>query len=472
MHNIIKNFIYLHFILVSFHSLGQAPEAKLQKAFAVFQSDAQLQNAIASLYVIDARTSKVVFDKNSTIGLAPASTQKIITTATAYELLGRDFRYKTEWYYNGTIEDGVLNGNLMMKGSGDPTFGSWHYASTKREAILNELKTQLKDKGINKIKGNVYLDESSFAFQPLPGGWMWDDIGNYYGAGSWAINWNENQYDLVLKPGNKEGDTVSIVGMNPQPYGLSLYNQITTGAKGSGDNGYIYLAPYSSFGYTEGTIPLQSNNFTISGSLPYPAGTFSKELGDFLRKNFAFEDSVKVYADKLSNKIDWPQQMQLLYTHYSPSLDSIIYWFDKRSINLYGEALAKTIAYHENGFGSTEKGVGLIKNFWKEKGIATTELNMVDGSGLSPLNRVTTHAQVTILQYAKKQNWFDGFYNALPEYNKMKMKSGTINGVKGFSGYQTSKNGNEYIFSFLVNNYNGSASSLVNKMYRVLDILK
>ncbi len=472
MHNIIKNSIYLYFILVSFHSFGQATEAKLQKAFAVFQLDAQLQNAMTSLYVIDARTGKIVFDKNSTIGLAPASTQKIITTATAYELLGKNFRYKTEWYYNGTIQNGVLNGNLMMKGSGDPTFGSWRYASTKREAILNELQTQLKAKGINAIKGNVYLDESSFAFQPLPGGWMWDDIGNYYGAGSWAINWNENQYDLVLKPGNKEGDTVAIVAMNSQPYGVSLYNQITTGAKGSGDNGYIYLAPYSSFGFTDGTIPLQANNFTISGSLPYPAATFSKELEDFLRKNFGFADSIKVYTDKLNNNTEWSQQDQLLFTHYSPSLDSIIYWIDKRSINLYGEALAKTFAYEKNGFGSTDKGVELIKNYWQDKGIAITELNMVDGSGLSPLNRVTTHAQVTILQYAKKQNWFKGFYYALPEYNKMKMKSGTINGVKGFCGYQTSKNGNEYIFSFLVNNYNGSASSLVNKMYRVLDILK
>ncbi len=122
--------------------------------------------------------------------------------------------------------------------------------------------------------------------------------------------------------------------------------------------------------------------------------------------------------------------------------------------------------------GSTDEGVELIKNFWKTKGISETELNMVDGSGLSPLNRVTTHAQVSILQYAKRQNWFNGFYHSLPEFNNMKMKSGTIRDVKGFCGYHKSKDGTEYIFSFLVNNYNGSSSAVVQKMYKVLNELK
>lgn len=160
------------------------------------------------------------------------------------------------------------------------------------------------------------------------------------------------------------------------------------------------------------------------------------------------------------------------YSEFSPSLDSIIYWFLQKSINLYGEALVKTFAYEKKGFGSTDTGVNIVKDFWKQKGLDPEELNMYDGSGLSPLNRVTTHAQVEILKFAKKQSWFPYFYDALPEYNKMKMKSGTISDVKGFCGYQTSSDETEYIFSFLINNYSGSSSALVNKMYKVLDVLK
>ncbi|HEU0064312.1 MAG TPA: D-alanyl-D-alanine carboxypeptidase, partial [Flavisolibacter sp.] len=142
------------------------------------------------------------------------------------------------------------------------------------------------------------------------------------------------------------------------------------------------------------------------------------------------------------------------------------------SINLYGEALLKTIAHEKTGQGSTENGIELLKNYWKDKGVSIGELNILDGSGLSPENRVTTHAEVTILKYASKQPWFQSFYYAFPEYNHMKMKSGTISHVKGFAGYQTSKRGQQYIFSFLVNNYNGAESTLVKKMYTVLNELK
>mgnify|MGYP003471164518 FL=1 len=160
------------------------------------------------------------------------------------------------------------------------------------------------------------------------------------------------------------------------------------------------------------------------------------------------------------------------YVHFSPSLDSIIYWFNKKSINLYGEALIKTFAYEKHGFGSTDSGVAIVKKFWKDKGLDEDELNIYDGSGLSPLNRVTTHAQVEILKYAKSRDWFPYFLQSLPEYNGMTIKSGTISDVKGFCGYHKARDGKGYIFSFLVNNYNGKTSGLVNKMYKVLDELK
>ena len=144
----------------------------------------------------------------------------------------------------------------------------------------------------------------------------------------------------------------------------------------------------------------------------------------------------------------------------------------QKSINLYGESLVKTISYAKSGNGSTEKGVQLIQDFFASKGIDKRAISIADGSGLSPQNRVTADALVKILQYAYYRPWFSSFYNALPLYNGMKMKSGSIAGVRSFAGYHRSANGQEYTFSIIVNNFDGSASGMVQKMYKLLDILK
>ena len=450
-------------------SYGQTIQQKLQKAYEQFESDSQLKHAISSLYVIDAKTGKVIFDKNSQIGLAGASTQKIITASTAFELLGKDYRYKTEFY---NLKVG--KSDLHIVPSGDPTFGSWRWSFTNVDSILDNLINALSKRGIQSIR-NIFIDNSGWDTENIPDGWIWQDIGNYYGAGAHKLNYRENQYNIILKSGKAIDDSVGIVSLTPQEATIKsdrLQSKLVSANKESGDNAYVYLPDGDYYEYRiRGTIPVNENNFSISASTTDPEWMFSATLLNRLQKEKQFNIGQGIF-DVLNKKIYDSANLNPIYTHYSPTLDSIIYWFLKRSINLYGEALVKTFAYEKQGFGSTDSGVVIVKNFWKEKGLDEDELHMVDGSGLSPLNRITTHAQVEILKYAKTKDWFLYFYDALPEYNGMKMKSGTINGVKGFCGYQTSKDGNDYIFSFLVNNYNGSPSALVDKMYRVLNVLK
>jgi serine-type D-Ala-D-Ala carboxypeptidase/endopeptidase (penicillin-binding protein 4) len=160
------------------------------------------------------------------------------------------------------------------------------------------------------------------------------------------------------------------------------------------------------------------------------------------------------------------------YQHRSPSFDSLNYWFLKKSINLYGEAFVKTIAAERNKFADTDTGISIIKKFWQQRGIETSAINMLDGSGLSPANRITTAALVTVMQYAKKQSWFNSFYYALPEINGIKMKDGYIGGVRSYTGYIKSKTGVEYTFSLIVNNFSGAPSTVREKMWGVLNILK
>lgn len=453
-------------LLVQTVSPAQAVNEKLAKAFQKFESDSQLQAAISSLFIVDAKTGDVVFEKNSTIGLAPASTQKIITSVTAYELLGKDFRYRTEFAID-------RNDNLLIiTPSGDPTFGSWRWLATNEFTIMKRIVQAVNKLKVKNFSG-VTLDGTGWEAETMPDGWIWQDIGNYYGAGARKLNWRENQFDVILKSGNKIGDPVQIVGTIPKLKNYRLFSFAISGVKGSGDNTNIYFSLTQPEGIIRGTIPIDENRFSVSGAMPDGTNEFLFKLFDTLQTVNIRTPRGALQTNNYQPNIGVnAKNVQVFFTHTSPPLDSIIYWFNKKSINLYGEALIKTIGHQKEKIGSTERGVELVKAFWKDKGIAPVELNILDGSGLSSSSRITTHALVEVLKYAKKQPWFNGFYNSLPEYNGMKMKSGTIKNVKGFAGYHTSKAGVEYVFAFLVNNYNGPASSLVSKIYTVLDELK
>jgi D-alanyl-D-alanine carboxypeptidase/D-alanyl-D-alanine-endopeptidase (penicillin-binding protein 4) len=234
----------------------------------------------------------------------------------------------------------------------------------------------------------------------------------------------------------------------------------------------ICLPPYAKIGVIEGTIPAGDSSTIASGSTPNPY----YQLGKVLEKTF---DTAQIKYKQMSNSLDYmnhqkaiPHPDSVFYTYLSPSLDSITYWFLHKSVNLYGEAILKEMAYSKMGEGSTEAGIGIVKKFWDEKGIELSALRIKDGSGLSTTNRITTNSLVKILQYAYNQSWFSSFYYALPLYNGMKLKSGTIGGIKSFAGYHTSKDGVNYTIAFIVNNFSGYSSEMTKKMFRVLDELK
>jgi D-alanyl-D-alanine carboxypeptidase/D-alanyl-D-alanine-endopeptidase (penicillin-binding protein 4) len=448
-------------------SVGQDIGKKLQAAALAFEKDSQMRYAIYSLHVVDGKTGKLIFDKNGNTGLPPASTQKLFTSVAAFEVLGRTYKYKTDLLYQGNIANGTLQGNLLIRGSGDPSFGSWRFENTKQDAVLREFRNAIAGLKVRQVTGGVGLIENGWLQEDVPGGWIWEDIGNYYGAFASSFNWRENQFDLFLRPGKREGDPAEIVGTEPELNKIQLTSEVTTGKVGSGDNAYIYLPPYASRGRVRGTIPPDEPRFTISGSYPDAANQFVFQLAQSLKNNsiqIGLPDSIVPVGDTTS--------MKLLSSIYSPSLDSLNYYFLRRSINLYGEALIKTIAFEKSGIASTEKGVELVRNFWGDHGVEKAAINIIDGSGLSPQNRVTTKALVQVLQFAKTRPWYNSFYLSLPTYNGMKMKSGSIGGARSFAGYHTSRSGHEYIFAIIVNNYDGSPDAVIQKMYKLLDTLK
>ena len=208
--------------------------------------------------------------------------------------------------------------------------------------------------------------------------------------------------------------------------------------------------------------------------MPHPALQFAKALEQKLKeKNILLKGNFKCIHSS-----SWPGSLCRICSHdydsiSSPLLDSMNYWFMRKSINLYGEALVKALAFRQQNHNvTTEKGIEIIKNFWAAQGSEKSAINIIDGSGLSPQNRVTTHALVKVLQYAKTRPWYQSFYESLPVFNGMKIKSGSIGGARSFAGYHTSSTGNQYVFAIIVNNYDGSSGAIVQKMYKVLDVLK
>ena len=458
-------------IALSFQSFAQNKIQNLEKAFNNLLADEQAKHAILSLCVLDANSGKTLFAKNEQIGLATASTLKTITAATAFSILGKDFQFQTTLAYTGNItSDGTLKGNLVIIGSGDPTLGSWRYQN-KENAVLTQWVAAVKAAGIKKIEGSIIGDDRVFGTQTTPEGWVWQDIGNYYGAGTSGLAWRENQFDIHLRPGASTADEAKVIKTVPETPYIKLVNELKTGASGTGDRSYAFLPPYSNVAYLRGSWGMGIGKSGISVATPDPAFDCAYRLQDTLKK-LGISTSLDATTARLLALNNQPisSLSQKISTISSPALSEISYWFLKKSINLYGETLLKTIAVKSGKPATTAKGAETEINYWAAKGIDKTALNIIDGSGLSPGDRVTTSAMANILFQIQKESWFTDFHKGLPEYNGMKIKSGTINDVSAFAGYHTDTAGNKYVIVININNYSGSGIN--KKLFNVLNQLK
>ncbi|ASW73297.1 peptidase S13 [Chryseobacterium piperi] len=415
-----------------------------------------------SFYVAD-ENGNLIYEYQGNKGLSTASTQKIFTAGAALETLGKDYTFKTISSYSGTISGSTLNGNLFISSNGDPTLGSWRYEAYKPESFKKKLIEGIKTKGISKISGDLVIDDSYFDHQTIPGGWPWDDLGNYYGAGVWGVNWRENQFDINIVNGT------DFKSFSYPLEGVKWLNDLKSG--GSSDQSLIFTAPHSNVALINGTLP-GGKTVTVSGATPNPPLQLGTEVKQWLKES-GIDFSGKVITNS-QLQIEGKQPLEtpkknIILTYQSPTLDKIIYWFLRKSINLYGEALVKTLGKEKKGNSSFKSGVAYLKEFWKSNGINPNMINFADGSGLSPQNYVSAKAEVQALLYAKKQPWFDSYYDGFPtQENGMKMKSGTMRDTKSFAGYQTSKDGKKYVFSIIINNYQGSGSAELQKILSVL----
>lgn len=464
----LKRSLFFFFTLSQSISFAQSPAQRLSQSFSRLTDDPQAKYALTSICVLDAKTGKQVFARNENIGMATASTLKTITAATAFSLLGKDFQYQTTLGYSGSLgADGVLKGDVIISGGGDPTLGSSRYENSKESTVLSLWVAAIKAAGIKRIEGKVIGDDHIWGSQSTPDGWTWQDIGNYYGAGPSALSWRENQFDIKLRAGS----TVAVIKTVPEMPYLTIVNELKPGSAGSGDNAYAYLPPLSSIAYLRGSWGRDIQKSGISVALPDPAFEAAFRLQDTLEKAGIDVKQQPTTARLLSaEQTTLPEIKVKLSTINSPTLSEIVFWLNKKSVNLYAEHLLRTIAWKAGIAATTSNGAATEIKFWVNKGLDKNALNIIDGSGLSPATRVTTAAMATILFQAQQEDWFQDFCKSLPENNGMKLKSGTINDVSAFAGYYTADNGSKYVIVININNYSGSGIN--SKLFRTLDALK
>lgn len=433
-----------------------------------------LKNANISLAVKDLTSGKILYNYRSGNASIPASTMKVVTTSTAVELLGANHQIKTSLEYDGNIDaEGILHGNLYIKGNGDPTLGSRILGDT---LFLHRWVQEVKRIGIKKVTGSIIADNSCFDDEGVNPHWTWQDIGNYYAAGAYGIAYKDNTYTIQFNS-KAVGTTPEIVKITPRISELKFINHLKSTSIKS-DSAYIYGAPRSFERSIYGEIPANRANFSIKGDIPRPglllAQDFKKELA---KSKIEVVGSAKDIFGKTNTG------RKNIYNHLSPPLKDIVKEINVNSNNHYAEHIFRYLSLQNQTQATSTHSISIIKNFWKSKSLSPEQLFMYDGCGLSPENAVSAQFFIDLLTYMNSSmNNFD-FRNSLPIAGisgtvktfldktvlegKVQAKSGTINRVRCFVGYIDTTD-KKWTFAILVNNANGTAKAVTDKMEEFL----
>lgn len=458
----------LFYILISFVCIGLSGQTSVN----AFVQSPSMKRANISFLVKEIETGRVVIQHRADKVAVPASTAKLVTTATALEILGSDYTFQTKLEYDGAIKNGVLNGNIYIIGGGDPTLGSKYMGDS---LFLEKWVEAVKNLGITKINGNILPDASIFSKEGIAPKWSWEDMGNYYAAGAYGLSIYDNTYKIYFKSG-APGTTPEIIKVEPQIPGL-VFELYLKAAANNEDSAYIYGAPFSNTRMIYGTIPAHRASFVIKGDIPDPTQYTATVFENKLKEN-----GIEVLQSATTLPIN--NNHIPIYTEVSPPLKEIIKNINFKSNNHYAEHVLRAISLFSNNQGSIVNSVQNIKKFWKSKGIDISGLILYDGCGLSPASSISASFFVDLLIYEKtKSTYSKEFLESLPVAGqsgtiksllkgtdlegKVQAKSGSIYGVQCFAGYIT-KNNKQYAFAILVNNYSGTRKTVVKQIENLL----
>lgn len=449
-----KSLLLLFLLLFSMQLTAQ----HIAKAYAEFKNNPLLSNATTSLYVVDCDSKKVVFEHNKQTSVTPASTLKLFTTISALELLGANDVFATSLLFNTATQTLHIGANY------DPTWSSEHFDANY---FTNQFTTIIKKKKWNVVQ--LHIHTSPYDAQPTNPNWLWGDMGNYFGTSSTSLNWRDNKLTCYFNTSNT-GDSALLVKYAPKPNSLHIINSVIASDK-KGDNTIAYNTANNPILQVIGELPAHKTNYDVEVNNPLINELFTQDSKQLLGIS-----SVKFSTEAM------PQNMVDTASITSPKLAQLVYHTNFKSLNLYAESILKHIGISKKWGVKNDVIITQLVSYWKP--FANTQgLDIQDGCGLSPMNKITSEFATQLLLYAYTKNYYSTVLQSLPVMSqsgslsnmckgtvaegRIMAKTGYIHGVRAYSGYIKTLSNKTLAFSFVVNNFTCSPSETKKLMEAV-----
>ena len=421
---------------------------------------------------------KTVYQRNPDQLFIPASTLKLAVTAAASVLLPPDFRITTAAYGTGPLADSTLQGDLVVYGHGDPSFGAHCYGpDTLSAGVCDSMWTRmdafadsLVAHGVRAVNGAIVGDGSYFEPLLVHPEWETYDLNWWYAAPVSGLGFNDNSVNITWKPGPRVGAPVDVAF---QPYlgNFSFENRSRTGPSDAHLTLDFFRQPGTPFIWAEGVAPFGAAGQTEYFALPHPNMYFVQALRTVLQdRGVSIAGPTLTTTD--SARYRAARQGQPLATIASRPVSELIYPLLNESQNWYAEMLLKALAKELTGTGSWDSGTAVVGRFLTDSvGVDSTAFDLHDGSGLSRSNLISPRAVVAILRYMLHHANNAGFLRALPRPGtgtlndrllctaadgRLEAKTGSLREVNALAGYLQRPKDGPYIFDIVANNHRAS----------------
>ncbi len=421
-------------LVLHFTACRRGEESRFTRVAAVLiegRENSALAGAAIGFCLIDGK-GVVVMDEKAKTAFIPASSLKTVTTATALEVLGADFRFITELKATVAMKNGVIDGDVVIVGGGDPMLS---------EADLQRWAEELRKRGLRRITGRVRGDGGFFRGSIYGDFWNWGDIGNGYGSGVSGLNLGHNRFTAQFDAGKAVGEPARFIGAFPELPGVAWRNEVLTGETGSGDGVVIHGGERATVMHLRGTVPLGAKSFKVTGAVPDPVAFAASRFQNLLKVECDGEDLGRAPAG------------HLLLKHESPPLLEIITSIHASSDNHETECVFRML-----GVKAGKAPAEVIREHWKARGLEFSGLRMEDGCGLARADFIRP-LDLARLQFFAGSGPQGAIYKAsLLSEGGLKWKGGAMSGVRTYTGFVTGKSGEEFCFAFMVNHFTDASA--------------